>query len=253
MLLNSQSAVEYLEEELLRRTRANSRYSLRSYARDLGLSPGELSEILRKKRKLSLKVAAKVSEVLGFNPEEERFFFRLVRASGPEVAEAPIRSETLTLDLFRVVSDWYCFAILNLAETKTFRWDPVFIGKRLGISQQEARDAVQRLERVGLIERSGPDFQVVKDFVFTSEGIPSEAIRHYHKTLLDKAKTAVDVQPVYERYFSGLGLSVDSIDLKALHKDFGVFLQQMAKKYGNRKGSETYQLELAFFRLTEKE
>ncbi len=254
MLLNSPTAVAFLEEELLRRTRANGRYSLRSFARDLGMSPGELSEILRGKRKLSLKAAAKISEVLGFSAEEERYFYRLLRSSeSANSRPTQLTTETLSVDLFHVVSDWYCFAILNLAETPGFLWDAAKIAKRLGITAQEVRDALLRLERVGLIESDGTSFRVAKDFVFTSEGVPSEAIRHYHRSLLEKAKSAVDVQPVFERYMSGLGLSLDQKDLGDLHKDFALFMQQIAKKYGNRKGSEVYHLELAFFRLSERD
>lgn len=253
MLLNAQSATEFIQDELLRRTRANRNYSLRAYARDLGLSPGELSEIINGKRKVSLKNAAKISEILGLSPDEERYLYQLVNSKTTPARSPQSQSEVLTLDLFRVVSDWYCFAILNLADTREFSWDPSSISKRLGISVIEVRDALKRLERVGLIEASKSEYKIAKDFVFTSEGVPSEAVRQYHKSMLEKAKTAIDSQPVNERYFSGVGLSIDASKLKSLHRDLGLFLQQMAKKYGDQKGSEVYQLELSFFRITEKQ
>ena len=57
--------------ELARRTRSNARYSQRAFARQLGMSPGELSEILRGKRPLSLKAMLKVARSLGLTGEEE--------------------------------------------------------------------------------------------------------------------------------------------------------------------------------------
>lgn len=251
MLQNFKTVSQFLEEELLRRTRSNSQYSLRSFARDLNMSPGELSEIIRAKRKLSLKNVYKISTVLGLNKDEVNQLKQLsVMMEDDSDLNPVIREKALSEDMFRIVSDWYCFAILNLADTKGFSWDPNSIAKRLGIKPIEAKDGLNRLEKVGLIQKTNNSYRVVEDFVFTTDGVPSEAFKTYHQSILDKARIALDLQPVFERYFSGVGLALHPSEVGKLHKEFSKFLQSVAKKYGQDKGSEVYQLHLSFFRMS---
>src|SRR6185437_9094888 len=120
MLLESRTAKEFLNEELARRLRDNSRYSLRAFARQLGLSPGELSEVLRGKRALSFRSTLRIAKSLGLNSAETRHLLQIAqtdksRAVDPELLrplDQAVRTQDLSVDMFRVVSDWYCFAIL---------------------------------------------------------------------------------------------------------------------------------------------
>jgi hypothetical protein len=70
-----------LREELERLQRKNSRFSLRAFARKLGLSPGMLSNVLAGKRNLSVEVALQVAQRLGYSPAETRRFCQLVHLS----------------------------------------------------------------------------------------------------------------------------------------------------------------------------
>ena len=86
------------------------------------------------------------------------------------------------------------------------------------------------------------------------DGVPSEAIRHYHRQILTKAIAALDEQAVDERLVSGITLATDPKRLPLMQKELSQFLQDFGRKYGTgRRAGEVYQLEVAFFRLTEKE
>lgn len=65
----------FLRDELSRRQARNARYSLRSFARDLGLAPPRLSDILRGRYGLSGAAAAELAARLRMS-EEESFHFR---------------------------------------------------------------------------------------------------------------------------------------------------------------------------------
>jgi uncharacterized protein (TIGR02147 family) len=263
MLMQTRSARSYLGEELARRLRANPRYSQRAFARQLGLSAGELSEVLRGKRALGLKSALRVARALGLTPAETRHLLALAQversqalAGGRDgellapLSEQELHARQLTLDMFHIVSDWYCFGILTLAECDDFRTDPAWIARRLGLSRGEVRVALERLERVGLIERKGRGFVAARDYVLSPDGIPSEAIRSYHKQILARAIDAVDAQPVPERSFRGVGFAFDPRQLDAVKKDIGEFLDALVKKYQRGRRTEVYYLETALFRLT---
>ena len=238
--------------------RVNPRYSLRAFARQLDVSPGEISEILRGKRKLSFKLALKIAVKLDLSVAEKDHLLSLVQgeeqALHGQVPALALASRQLTLDMFHVVSDWYCFAILTLADCTDFKWDNAWIARRLVISESEVRIALERLERVGLIERKGKAFVAVKDYVMTPSGIPSEAIRNYHRTVLTKAIDALELQSVSERDISGVTIAVDPSQLPAIKKEISDFQDRIVQRYSQgKKRHEVYQLEVACFRLTQGE
>ena len=80
----------------------------------------------------------------------------------------------------------------------------------------------------------------------------SEALRNYHRSILKKALESLDFQSFSEREISGIGLAIDPKDIDAIRKDIQDFQDQMASKYSRvKKRTVVYQLETAFFRLTE--
>lgn len=246
-------SVDFLSNEFERRIKTNPRYSLRAFARDLKMSPGEVSELLNGKRQLTPKAITKISSSLGLSATETRELVEratLVRAG----LEDP-RPETraLELDLFNIVSDWYCFAILNLFDTSDFQCDPAWIGRRLGISSTEARLSLERLERVGLLKR-GRGGKLCPDagFVMSPSEVPSEAIRKYHRTMLAKATAALETQLIDERDITGMGMAIDPKNLPSLVRELRDFRDRLAAKYARGKRTEVYQLEMALFRITEK-
>lgn len=256
MILDKDSYSDFFREELDKRLKANPRYSQRAFARDLGLSPGELSEILRGKRKLSLKATLKVADALGLSPAETRHLGYLVQLEkAPEATlPPPDKRNQLSVDMFNIVSDWYCFALMNLVDCEGFRWEEKWIAKRLGISALQVRAAIERLQRVGLLEKAKQGFKVSKDYVMSPEGIPSEAVRNFHRQILAKATHALDLQKVADREISGVGFPLDPKLLPALKKDIAVFLDEVVAKYSRgKRRREVYHCEVALFRLTKEE
>jgi uncharacterized protein (TIGR02147 family) len=258
MLLSTNSSRTFLAEELARRIKNNPRYSQRAFARQMGLSAGELSEVLRGKRNLSLKSALKVARALTLSPAEAKHLVHLTQVDKSQGSPLlnPLTSDTpsyqLTLDMFHVISDWTCFAVLNLADTQGFRFDAFWIAKRLGISRAEAQMALDRLERVGLIERKNGKLIIVKDYVMSPSGIPSEAIRNSHRQILNKAIEALETQDHTERDITGLGMAIDPKQLPSIRKEISDFQDSLVAKYSKGKKSEVYHLEVAFFRLTQR-
>ena len=108
-----------LANELTARTARNARYSLRSFARDLGVSVTALSDVLSGKRHFAVKNAYRVIEKLGWSPlQSEAFLQNIVAGVPPKQTREEI---LLNDDLFRVISDWYYLVILNWARVKMLR------------------------------------------------------------------------------------------------------------------------------------
>lgn len=266
MLLSMSSAQQFLAQEYSRRRQVNPRYSQRAFARQIGLSPGELSEVLSGKRGLSLKSALRISKAMGLTATETKHLIHLAqlqktRTMGAsdllEPSSQPLESLQLSQDAFFVVSAWYCFAILNLVDCEGFRWDPQWIARRLGITKTEVQSAIDRMERVGVIQSTQgqrpEQRKVAKDYISLLGGVPSESVRDYHRQMLEMAKQALEFQALEERDISGVGFAVDPRFLPSIKKDIQDFQDQLVAKYARGKKRQVYQLEMALFRLTKGE
>ncbi len=256
MIYSSNSVTEFLSEELRRRVRLNPRYSLRSFAKHLRLSPGALSEILRGRRDLSLKSVPSVAKAIGLNSSETAHLMQIAQlAKAKEIlaqtAEDKSRErKTVNEDMFNLIADWYHFALLNLLECEGFEWQDQWISRRLNITRIQAKMAMDLLLRLGLIVRKGRQFEGSSSEFASTSDVPSAAIRDYHRQILEKAAQALEAQTVDEREISGSGLALDVARLPALKKELSDFQDRILDKYSKGKKTEVYFLEIALFKLT---
>src|SRR5665213_2339260 len=168
MIYNYNSIQAFLSNELQRRVKLNPRYSLRSFARNLNLSPGALSEILRGRREVSLKSIPSIAKSIGLNASEGRHLLKLAQLAKAAKDEGLREFSTelpqddrlvLSEDIFNLISEWYHFAILNLLDCDAFEWQSTWIAKRLGISRIQAQMAMELLLRMGLVARKNGSYQ----------------------------------------------------------------------------------------------
>jgi uncharacterized protein (TIGR02147 family) len=253
-----------LREELEKRCERNPRYSLRSFARDLGLAPARLSDVLRGRYGISRVAAETLAKKLGWNAEERAYFSDLVES---EHARSKIRRESaaerlqslsqtyqqLSVDGYQVVADWYHYAILELTITKTFQSDLAWIAKTLGISEHIVTAAVERLKRLELLEDKNGKLVPTDAFTASPDGIPSESIKKNHQQILEKAITAIREQTVEERDFSNMVLAVSKQDLPRAKEMIKRFRREFDAEFGKAATKdEVYCLGVQFFRLQEK-
>lgn len=138
-----------LRAALAERCARNPNYSLRAFARSSGISHTVLSLVLSGKRRLSRKGALKLADYLDLDPSGRAALTRACAGKGPAGED---RRE-LTLDAFEAISDWYHYAILSALELPGARFEARWLGARLGIPILKAKLAMERLERLGLVER----------------------------------------------------------------------------------------------------
>lgn len=255
---------ETLKAALEARCAQNPRYSLRAFARDLGISPSRLSDVLNGRYGLSRAAAAQIAKFLGMNARETDAFCdqvdsvhardRRQRAAARErVAGASAEYQALTLDGFQVIADWYHYAILELTQTKNFKNDPTWIAKRLGLSVHVVQAAIERLQRLDLLEEKEGKLFPTGDFTASPDGIPSEAIRKFHRQVMEKAIQAVDFQTVEERDMSSIVLAFDTRRMEEAKADIKRFRRAFDAKYGSPGNKDqVYCLSLKFFRMQEK-
>ncbi len=255
MVFDHESISTLLAEELRRRLRDNPRYSLRSFARSLKISPGALSEILRGRRDFPVRAIANVAKTIGMNAAEAQHVLRIAkRAKLSEIEDTiptrPVDQRILDEQIFNLVSEWYHFAILNLLECDDFAWKDIWISARLGISRTQAKMAMDLLLRLKLVVRKKEKYLSASDHVLTHSEIPSSAVRAYHREILTKAIAALEAQSLAERDISGIGMAINPADIPAVKKEIAEFQDRLLAKFTGGKKSEVYFTEIAFFKLT---
>lgn len=255
MIYDFKSPIDYLKNEFEQRVRKNPRYSLRAFAKMLGLHAAELSELFHGKRHLSLKSASKIKFALGLNNEETKYFFTIIENEKQKklgidldfIESKNLNSAEISNEDFAKICEWYHFAILSLTETRGFQWSARTISQRLGITIAQANLAMTDLQRAGLVDLMTKNkSQIVK----TTHNIPSQSIRHYHRQMLEKAIDALDSQPVHLRDFQSIGIAVDTKKIHQMKTELNHFTDRLIEKYHQSNTEQVYQLQLAFFQLT---
>lgn len=266
-LWNQKDYRAVLRGELERRQSRNLRYSLRAFARDLQIGPNRLSEILNGKQGLSSSYAKQIAGNLGYTKVETDYFCEMVRCkharSTAERKRASLRISELnqrinyhqiSTNIFRIISEWHHLAILELAKLKSFKPKSEWIASRLGISKQEVKESLNRLETTGFIKRAGAKIELTLENNRIPETLPSECIKKFHEGILKRANASLWTQPLQMREFSSTLLAIDPTVLPQIKMKVEKFWKEIDRDFGGKGNpSQVYGLGVQCFALTEGE
>jgi uncharacterized protein (TIGR02147 family) len=213
---------------------------------------------------VSLQAAAKIAKALDLNSTETKHLILLCqKEKGTKLdldfvlddQNFQIEQISLQEDGAQFVSQWYHSAILNLMDCEEFYWDARWISRRLNITVTQAMLAMENLLRWKLVFEGNGKLVASKEMVVFENGIPSSAVKTYHREMLRKAIDAIDLQSTDEREIVSLGLAFDPREMRSIKQDISEFADRIFAKYGkklkNRKKLTVYQLQLAFFKLSQ--
>jgi transcriptional regulator with XRE-family HTH domain len=209
----------------------NRSFSLRAFAKTLSVSPASLSQILSGKRPLTLTTAKKICDRLALSPAEERgVLLSLIKIPGSSATAEHPDTLQLEADRFKVISDWYHFAILSLTEIPKSKPDPKWIARRLGIAPATAQEAMDRLKRLGILEVRANSWRQSTRPISVKSEVPSSAIRKYHRQILEKATQALTDVPLEKREFGSVTMAINPKripEAKKMIRDFQINLNQV--------------------------
>ena len=247
-----------LNDALLMARIQNPSYSLRAFSKRLSLSPAAVSEILNGKRKVSAKMAERITDQLALDPEKKNAvleaFKETPESTSPLPTSTPLsprESLELSQDHFKLISEWYHYAILSLAETRGFHDDASAIAERLGIRTQDAEKAIERLGRIGLLKRL-PSGRLKPTGVNckSPDDIAMAALRHAHFKNLELAKKSLEEDPVDVRDFTSMTMAIDPSKVPIAKKMIRNFMEQLCYTLESGQKSEVYQYCVQLLPLT---
>lgn len=244
----------------------NPSYSLRAFASAIGIQSSKATEVLKGKKGLSAAAAERIAGKLKWSESETEFFVSLVESEhgrgskNKEIARKKVdelskreKFNEVSLDRFRIISDWFHFAILELTETKGFVSDVKWISQKLGIEKDIAERAIKRLIDSDLLVFKNGHFKQTLKNLATPSGIPSRAIKEHHVQILRKAEESLECDGVEERDFSTMTMPIDSSKLSEAKEMMKEFRRRFCKAQESTDQTDrVYCLSVQFFPLDKK-
>ena len=248
--------LETLKSKLSQRQRGNPAYSLRAFARDLGMHPGTLGKVIKGQRPLPVKISKQVIEKLDLSPAEQTRFIESLLRRKTNIDLIPIDAldERHIVDEsnFRVIAEWEHFAVTDLFDIPSFEATIEDIANRLSISIDRSEVIVKNLMKSGLVKiDTNGKLERTYDDIKTTEDISSNAIRQSHKETLTMGLNKIEEIELELKDFSSMIAAVDLEQLTEAKTIIREFRQKMASllRNGSNK-TDLYQLAIQFYPVT---
>lgn len=251
---------DIIRNEFQKRALRNTNYSLRAFARDLGITSGNLSDLLNKKVGMSQSKATCIVSKLNLQEEDQKLFLKLIELSSAtneekrEEVKLQLRnydSSYITIhdDYYHVLTEWFYFALVELVRVIDFKNDDQWISHRLNIPKELVRPAIERLKRVELLQETEGTLIQTYDYFISPSGTPSDTAKKFHKQILSKAIEAVEKQKIEERNFTSGFLRVRTSDLPGIAQKIKEFRRQLATEVESGDSHDSvYAFSIQFFR-----
>jgi len=257
----------YLKAVLVERIRRNPNYSLRSFSKGIGVSPSMLSEVMRGEKRLSFDKATVIASRLELSLEEEQFFLSMVQLENTQDTKqqekilARMRAlspnkelRDLSIDHFHAVADWVCVAGLALLDGHPKGLTALDIGSRLGITQFEAAQAMERWVHLDFLEVSNGVYRRTSgEHLVMRSPAPNGALRRLHQSMLEKAIESLETQSNQEKFVGSETIAIDPARLDEVSEIIEEAVKKVLKiAKPSRTKTEVYHLGFQFFRVTKK-
>lgn len=243
-------------------TRTSCQSSMSSFARKISLSPSRLSDVLVGRNGLSSESALKVGQRLGLNARDCEYFVNLValehsrsrrgRLIASEKIEAMRKEDPYKVygpDSFHLLAKWYYMAILEIVDYSKEKIDFKALAKSLGICEIEVRGGLSRLMGAGLIRSSGELLEKSSRRFFKVK-TSSDQIKRFHRSLLEKAKSALFSQQTTEREFITTFLPIQKSRLPELKIRLEEIRREFVASTNDHDKDSLYCLSIQFYNLT---
>lgn len=201
-------------------------------------------------------MAKTLADRLDLAPEQELELLRLIdldrsrKKLRPAARSADAEYSELREDIFSAIADWYHFAILELTRIKEFRWDYKWIGSRLGITSSEARQATERMIRLGLLRVDNKRLTLTNKSLSTTNDIPSSALRLSHRQSLEMAIAALHEVPVDLRDVTSITVATNLQNLPRAKGMIKKFRRQLSKILESGETTEVYNINIQLLPVT---
>lgn len=244
---------EILRSELESRCQRNERYSLRSFARFLEIDPPTLSKILNNQKQPGSRLTKRLANRIGIEPSVTETLIKnpLSLKNLPKAKAGDYR--LIEDDQFHAISHWYYYAILEILEIDDAIHTLDWISKKLGISKPITKTAIDRMARLGFVEKKNRKWIDKTGGKTTALGkeLTSAARRIHQKELLQKGIEALEATPIDLRDQSSMTMAINKSEIPKVKELVTEFRRNLSRYLNSSKNKdEVYNLVISFYPVT---
>jgi uncharacterized protein (TIGR02147 family) len=247
--------LSYLNREISCRKTHNPSYSMRAFARDIGLPQSSLANVMSGRQNVSLAKAKRIVQTLGLQSAEKSMFLVAADLLSSRSAtskhnaykrflteESMLFSKSTMTESFDLKSDWYYFALEELLRLDDCQHNVAWLSQRLGFSKKKVKEALDHLIALGSIVKKSDKWIVAHSFASVGNGLDSIAVRHFHGGILAKASQSLQSLNVNERVFGTFVFPIKSENIPKINQTLISFRRELASLYEDTQGDGIYAL-----------
>ena len=246
-------------------------FSYRSFSKLAGINTSSfLFHVIQGKKNLTKNTIVKISGAIGLNKAESDYFENLVFFNQSETinektyyysrlieVRRPVLIESVDKDRYDYFSKWYHSVIREVVTFFNFQDDFQLLGKFLipSVSEREARESIQLLERLGFIEKDHDGlYHQTSSLIAAKPGLPdSFIIQKFQIEMLSVAMKAYDQVSLQERISTSTTFSISQKTfelLKLRTREFQREIMELAKI--DNEQNRAYQITVNMFPVSKR-
>lgn len=234
----------YLKDFYTIKKKGNKNFSYRFIAQKVGFkSAGQFTQILKGQLNLSQKLLPRFISFLKLNKRESQYFELLVNFNQAKnqadksifyermISFKEVKATTLSPDQYKFYQKWYYAAIRDILSIYKFDGNYRKLANLVepSISTAEAREAIDLLEKLKIIEKNDDGAFIIQNKIISSPigDVFSTALASYASQMLDRAKYAVNEMPKSERSISWVGASLSKEAFNEVKEEIAIFRNKL--------------------------
>ena len=239
-----------LAQELKKRQRKNTSYSLRSFARDLEISPSMISRFISGEREPSPESLGQILEFIDADPSLKKHIFdSLVKKADFKIPQ-DIDYQELNSGQIERLNHWLFFALLELFRSNNRNFTIPKIAKSLNQPNSDVESKVRILIEMKLIKKTATSFKTLnaKQTAKTSR----TTLDQIHSGYLEQAQKSISTSLENERNISGPTILINPKRLPEAYeriKSFRRSLSSYLEAKESEKDEKLYRVQIALFPL----
>jgi uncharacterized protein (TIGR02147 family) len=259
---------QILKKYFLRKQKANPKYSLRAFARDLKVSAPFASRLFLGTQEIPLKRLGQIAKVLDMDILDlkdlknaiAKEFLNTLGLSSKDFVEPPkqvlstFEDKAMTLKEMSVLSPWFNIAILELVTCEDFKSDAAWMAKRLGIRPDQAETSKTYLIRQGYLKEVRGVLQKTDRHLRLPTKNSLDIVKRYHKSMMDLAAKEMfrngDSRSFENRLITSTSIAVNPANIPLAKERLAEVQLEVSELLREGPCTEVYDLTLVLFPLT---
>lgn len=205
-------------------------------------SPGHFTQIIQGKADISFRLAFKFAQFMKLKKREADYFDLLVRFDQAKANDekrqylerlssfAESKVKLLTEQQHRFFEKWYYIAVREILSFYPFDGNYAALAAKVepSIKENEAREAIEMLESLGLIRKGERGhYERVDPVMSTGYDAMTLSLRQFQRATMDLAKDAMERLPKEKRSISTLTLSLSEEAYKSIDEELKAFRRKL--------------------------